>query len=423
MEMLYGVNQADQCWDFACGAARDRIQQRLREIDTRLIRLFLFDKAAPDPVGEWEVFAAYVQAVLDVGATPMITFAKLHRPLADPRAIRWFANQCADVVWGCVEQWGGEAVRDWYWCVWNEPNNAWISGGEVTFEQYRRVYEEIAERSLRWLSPYLGGHKPLLGGPAVEGFQPFWMDWVWRFVNEIDNALIGFVDWHRYADWRDAGESGAPRDEVTYRALMMSQAPDYAQRAQAIGRLVKGRDIRNICGELNTHSHYTEPVRARFNHSVFGAAFYTAALLQLMRAGVFAEMFWTGTEDRGGYGMMNKHGDPWPVFHAKRLCAQYVRHGDWISFPADGNGQAPVDVVVARGEDGRRSALFVHLADAAARYSASDLTGGRADYRTLLKIDASTGNRVAQAAFDGTVPFEGHGVAVVTNEAPEAERA
>lgn len=161
MQMLYGVNQADQCADFAVGPARERIWARLREIDTRLIRLFLFDKGAPDPVSEWPVFAAYVQAVLNVGATPMITFAKLHRPRDDPRALRWFANQCADVVWNCIERWGGEVVRDWYWCVWNEPNNAWISG-DISFEQYRRIYEEIAYGALRWLAPYLGSRK-LLG--------------------------------------------------------------------------------------------------------------------------------------------------------------------------------------------------------------------------------------------------------------------
>src|SRR5262249_36286884 len=94
MRMLYGVNQADQCRDFALGADRERIWRLLREVDTRLIRLFLFDKGAPDPVTEWPVFASYVQAVLNVGAVPMITFAKLHRPLDDPRAVRWFANQC-----------------------------------------------------------------------------------------------------------------------------------------------------------------------------------------------------------------------------------------------------------------------------------------------------------------------------------------
>jgi hypothetical protein len=413
MRMLYGVNQADQCWDFALGAARERIWERLRAIDTRMVRLFLFDKGAPGPVAEWPVFASYVQAVLNIGAVPMITFAKLSRPLDDPRAVRWFANRCADVVWNCVEQWGGEVVRDWYWCVWNEPNNAWISG-TVTFEQYRRIYEEVALGVRGWLAPYLGGRRPLIGGPAVEGFQPFWWDWPWRFVHEIDNSLIGFVDWHRYADWRAAGENGAPSDEATYQALIMSQAHDYELRARAIGRLVQGRNILNICGELNTHSHYTEPVRARYNQSVFGAAFYTAAMLSLIRGEASAEMFWTGTEDHGGYGMTDKNGDAWPVYRAKLLCAQHVRHGDWVAFPAEAPGDCPVDVVVARGDDGRRSALVVHLGGGPATYDVSELVGGPADFGRLFKIDGGTGNRVVEEPCDGRIPFEGYGVAVLT---------
>lgn len=88
MRTLYGVNQADQCRAFAVGEERGRIRSMLQEIDTRMIRLFLFDKGAPDPVSAWPTFASHVQAVLDVGAVPMITFAKLHRPLDDQRAVR-----------------------------------------------------------------------------------------------------------------------------------------------------------------------------------------------------------------------------------------------------------------------------------------------------------------------------------------------
>src|SRR5712692_9173216 len=105
MHLRYGVNEVDSWWHFALGPQRERIWARLREIDTRIIRIFLFDKHTPDPVTEWHVFASYVQAVLNVGATPLVTFAKFHRPFDDPRAVRWFASQCADVVWNCIEQW------------------------------------------------------------------------------------------------------------------------------------------------------------------------------------------------------------------------------------------------------------------------------------------------------------------------------
>ncbi len=418
MQMLYWVNQADQCWDFARGDARELIQEELRAIDTRIIRLFLFDKAGPDPVRDWPVFASYVQAVLDVGAVPMITFAKFRRPLDDPRAIRWFANQCSDVVWGCLEQWGPEAVRNWYWCVWNEPNSDWIGGG-LTFEQYGRIYEAVACGILRWLEGSLSGTKPLIGGPAVEGFRPFWMDWVWRFVNEIDNSLIGFVDWHRYGDWRNYGEAGAPNVPAVYRELIMSQVPDYEFRARAIARVLHQRDILNICGELNCHSHYETPVREHFNYTLFAAAYYVDSLLYLMRAGADAEMFWTGTEDCGGYGMMDKHGRPRPTFYAKALCAQHVRHGDWISFPALQNPNGGVDAVISRGDDGRISGLFVNLEDTSATYEVSAFDLRLAGCRWLLKIDGETRNCISIGCCDGTLSMAGYGVAVVTNREPE----
>ncbi|TAJ77412.1 hypothetical protein EPO44_20825 [bacterium] len=414
MQLRYGVNEADSWWHFALGPHREQIWARLREMDTRIIRIFLFDKNTPDPVTDWPLFASYVEAVLNVGAIPMVTFAKSPRPVDDPRAVRWFAKRCSDVVWSCMEQWGGEVVCDWYWCVWNEPNNTWISGG-LRFEQYRRIYEEVAEGILRWLSPFLAGRKLQLGGPSVEGFDPFWMDWIWRFVNEIDHTLVGFVNWHLYADWREHGEKGAPRDESTHRNLIMFQIPEYESRARTVAQVLGKEEILNVCGEWNAHSHYLPHVRARFNQSMFGAAYGASALLHLMRGSADAEMLWTGTDDACGYGVLDKGGVPTPLFHAKKLCAQYVQYDDWLSFPKYDRGDPTVDVVVSRGQEGRKSALLVHLKDSATTYALSELDGGLADCRVLLKIDEGTGNQVVEMNYDGTVSFNGYGVAVVTN--------
>ena len=413
MQMLYGVNQADACKAFAIGAAASRIQQNLREIDSRIIRLFLYDKGAPDPVTQWPIFASYVEAVRSIGAKPMITFAKMHKPVSDLEAVQEFAERSADVVQRCIRQWGGAIVSEWYWCVWNEPNNEWISG-PVTFAEYRHIYEEIAKRCVPLLAPHMGGRTPLIGGPGVEGFQPFWMDWVWRFLNEIDNSLIGFVDWHCYGDWREDGETNAPIDPAVHRQMLMGLVTEYGSRARAIGQMLKGRGMLNICGEINCHSHYTQPVRERFNFSVFAAAFYVSALLQLMRNGVDVEMYWVGNEDQGGYGMMNMFGDPWPSYHAKKLLAQHVRWGDQICFPTGDNGHAGIDAVVASGDSGRRSVLVVHQKEESATIDIAELVPDITGMRTVLQIDEGTDKQIAEKSFDGKIHFTGYGVAVVT---------
>jgi len=415
MKLQYGINQADACEAFAIGESSEGIRQSLRDIGTRMIRLFLYDKGAPDPVMQWPIFVSYVQAVLKVGAKPMVTFAKMHKPVDDLEAVDEFANRSSEVVRRCIEQWGGDVVRDWYWCVWNEPNNEWISG-PVTFAQYRYIYEQVSDRCLRWLKPHLGGRKPLIGGPGVEGFQPFWMDWVWRFLNEIDNELIGFLDWHYYGDWRDDGENNAPADGAAHRRLMMGLIGEYGNRARIMGEMLKGRGILNICGELNCHSHYTRPVRERFNYSVFAATFYISALLQLMRQDVDAEMYWVGTEDQGGYGMLNKRGEPWPSYHAKKLCTQHIGYGDSISFPTGESGNGCIDAVVACSESGRRSVLVAHQKEKRASYDIAKLIPGLTDLRTVLKIDEGSNNQIIETRYDGRIYFDGFGVAAVTTE-------
>ena len=412
MQLRYGFNGRNNWRHFAFAPDREIISGRLRELGTRIIRVFFFDNYCPDPVAEWPVFAAAIRAVLNAGATPMVTFAKLPLP-SDAGAVHSFAERCADLVSGCLEQWGGAVVRDWYWCVGHDPNSEWISG-DLTFEQYRSIYEAIARRLLSRLSPYLGGRKPLIGGPSVDGFQPFWIDWIWRFVNEIDNSLIGFASWHRYGEWREPGQWGAARDENVFRRLLMARTTDYETRATAVGRILRGRDILNVCGELNAHSHHEARVSQRFNESIFGAAYYSSVLFHLLRGGADAEMFRTGT-DNDPYGIMNETAASTPVFYAKKLCAEHIQYGDRLSFPACAKLNADINIVIAHGADARRSALLVHVKDEAATYALSDTISDLGGCRTLLKIDSETENHLEKRRFDGAVAFDGYGVAFVTS--------
>src|SRR5262245_27879248 len=406
MRLRYGVNQGESWRHFALGPERESIWARLREMDTRIIRVFLFDREMPDPATEWQLLASYLEAVLQVRAKPMVTFARFPPPFDSPNAIRAFADRCAALVRRSIEQWGGDVTRDWYWCVWHQPNSEW--GGGLDFEQYRCIYEEAAQGILRWLAPYLRGRKALIGGPAVDGFQPFWLDWIWRFVNEIDNTVIGFASWHRYGDWRERGEWGAPEDPAIFQALLMSRTREYESRARTVSRLLRGRGILNVCGELNAHAHYEPRVSRPFNQTLFGAAYYVSSLLHLMRGGADVELLRNGTDHTGRYGAIDHTGAPTPLFHAKRLCARHIRYGDSISFPSDPNRS--LEMVLARSRQGRSSLLLVHLDDALRTFELPEVPGF-----LLLKMDGSTGDRIAESTFRGAVTFHGYGVAVVTN--------
>jgi hypothetical protein len=419
--LRYGVNEATGWREFARRPQRERIRDRLRAIDTQIIRIYAFDRYTPDPVRDWPSFAQYVQAVLDTGATPMITFTRFRPPFGEGAMVRWFAQRCGELVWNCIEQWGGEAVREWYWCIWNEPNSDWINPG-FTFDQYRQIYLAAAHEIVRWIGQYLGGRRPLIGGPAIDTFQPFWLDWLWQFVHEIDNSLIGFVLWHRFGDWRAPGEWGAPRDHAIFRDLLVARTSDYLEQAETVRRLVGTRGILNICGRLNVNSNHEKPVSAELNQSIFGAVYYALALVQLMRGGADAELYWMGTDAAGPYGLWDADGRPTPVFLVKELVVQAIRLNDEIVIAEGMVGHDGLIVVRAKDAGLRRSALIVHCSERPGSYRLADILGQDENYAAIRKIDGSTEKQVVTLAGNATVTFNGLGVAIATTCAVPSEQ-
>jgi hypothetical protein len=430
MRLRYGFNEIYGWWHLAQGPSRDKIQRRLRLMGTSVIRVFAFDQPVPQPVKEWDQFAAYLQGVLDAGAKPMVTFAKFHPPYDDPTNIRNFVARCSEIVWSCIQNWGGEEVGGWYWCIWNEPNNLLV-GGDLTFEQYRVIYDAVASEILRQLAPYLGGKKAMIGGPAIDStHRLYWMDWIARLITEVGDEKIGFVSWHRYGDWRPAvpssslnlemwGSPDAPDGEV-FQALLMAQVPSYGAHARGVARLLKGRNILNVCGELNTMSHHEQYYTLGLNQNAFGAAYYVSALIHLLRGGADLEMRWTATghDDRNdAYGLMTMHGDPTPAGLAKQLFAQNVRFGDWIRLPRPRLDTPEIDAVAAGGNDGRLSGVFVNTSPASCKIVAADWDSELSVCSDVFRVDAGTGKRMARERFDGTIRLDGYGVAAVTNKA------
>jgi hypothetical protein len=409
MRLRYGVNEAHGWREFAQGAHRDAIRERLVALDTQLVGLSVFDTWGPHPIREWPAFAAGVAAVLAADAIPVITFSRLSPPFDEALRLRWFANRCAEVVWSCLERWG-ERVLDWHWCIGTLPNSDWVNPG-LTFDRYRRIYEETAAAILRWLPGRPDG-PARIGGPGVDTFQRFWFDWVWRFANEIDPALVGLLTWHHFGDWRAPGEWGAPKTDATYGRLVMSRTSEYGDRAGAVASALAGRRVSSVCSRLGVHAHHEVSVSRRFNQTLYGAAYYASALLQLARAGVDGELFWMGTDPGGPYGLWDEEGRPTPVFQAKRLVTRHLRYGDTLERPP---APRSLDSVIARHPTGRRSILIVHREADSDRFAPGDFLDD-SDIETVLTLDETTVGAPVIRRYGGSVAFAGYGVAALSDD-------
>jgi hypothetical protein len=138
--------------------------------------------------------------------------------------------------------------------------------------------------------------------------------------------------------------------------------------------------------------------------------------MHLIRGGVDAEMLWTGTDDACGYGVLGPDAAPTPLYFARCLCAQYLRHGDMIVSAALDDGEDGLDGMIVRGADGRSSAVLVHRKPTAVTYDLGEITRGKlSDCLAQIKIDSETGNALKLRSCNGTLSFAGYGVAVVTN--------
>lgn len=429
MKLRYGFNEIYGWWHLSQGPHREEIQRRLRLMDTKVVRLFVFDQPVPDPFRDWHAFERLVQAVLDVGAKPMITFAKFPPPYDSKKNRRIFMERASEVVWGCIERWGGKEVGDWYWCVWNEPNN-FIVGGDVSYEDYFGIYEEISSEILRLLAPHLGTRRAMIGGPAIDGtHRAYWMDWIAKLLAQVKPERLGFVSWHCYGDWRPAvpssslnlelwGSPDSPDGEL-FEELLMAQTPGYEGRARGVARLLAGHDVLNVCGELNAMSHHELYYTLGHNQNLLGAAYYASALIHLIRGGADLEMRWTATEHKDAYGIISMAGAPSAAALAKQLFVQHVRYGDEIMFPANRIDVPQIDAIVASGSGGRRSAIFVNTSRKTVRLRPAEWDARIEGADSMLTLDSASDGKVRVTPYKGECTLQGYGMAVITDAAAD----
>ena len=207
-----------------------------------------------------------------------------------------------------VERYGLDEVSQWFFETWNEPNlKAFWTG---TRKDYFKLYRHTVE-AIKSVDPSLK-----VGGPASA--QAAWIE---EFLDycERHHLPIDFVTTHYYPT--DAFSEGDTEKKL-------ASAPQNVMRDQAEKVNQQARGLPLYFTEWNIssdprHSLHDEP---------FAAAYATRILMSLRGlvdgysfwtfSDIFEENYFPSVPFHGGFGLLNLHSVPKPVYRAFQLLHQ-----------------------------------------------------------------------------------------------------
>lgn len=254
--------------------------------------------------------------------------------ITPPRNYQQWGKLIDRLVRHWIDRYGSDEIWEWHFEVWNEPNLKafWTGGKKGYYELYRTTVETIKniDSTLK------------VGGPSSAQNA-----WIREFLDYCDKHKlpVDFVTTHYYPT--DAfGKIGA--DTLT----QLEHAPRdiMKQKAKIANSQTRGRPL--YYTEWNVSSNPRDPL-----HDQSFAAAFAANIALSVDPFVTGYSFWTFTDIfeenyfpsipfHGGFGLLNLHGIPKPVYRAFQLLHGL---GDKL-YKVEGSHET-VNVWVSRGED------------------------------------------------------------------------
>lgn len=318
--------------------------------------MFVYREVNGQPAYNWQYIDDLFDRLLDIGVRPFVALNFMPAALASTSntTFWWKAHTSPPkdyTLWGglvgaftahCVDRYGLDEVRTWYFEVWNEPDLHGFWDG--TRSQYFELYK-VSVQAIKAVDPHLR-----VGGPATSNFVPDG-----RFDGEREDPSkdltlttpdINALSWHGV--WiRDflayCGQEGLPVDFVSTHPYPTDWALDpetkkSAGRVRAAGATRQDLEWlkETIAQSPYPHAsiHLTEwssspSSRDPTHDSLQAAAFILRANLDCI--GLADSLsYWTFTDVfeeagagnsifHGGFGLINYQGIVKPSFHAYRM--------------------------------------------------------------------------------------------------------
>jgi len=353
--------------------------------------MFVYREVNGQAVHNFQYVDELFDRLLDIGVRPFVELGFCPGDLATekgtvfwwkgngsrPKDYNSWAELVGRLVSHCIDRYGIDEVRQWYFEVWNEPNlHPFFKG---TRSQYFELYK-VSVRAIKQIDSRLR-----VGGPSTSNFvpdarfdgetedpshhrvvtkaadldaldwRPVWISQFLEFCHRNDLPL-DFVSTHPYpTDWAldELGQEGhytrgvdSTRNDLRLLRRMMdaSRYPDAEIHLTEWSSSPSPRD--------HTHDHLQAATY------VVKCNIESAGLVDSLSYWTFTDVFEEGgagdTAFHGGFGMINFQGIPKPTFHAYRMLHAL---GDEII------QTAPGAIVTRHQENGRLTALAYHYPD------------------------------------------------------------
>jgi xylan 1,4-beta-xylosidase len=340
-------------------------------------------------VYNWQYVDELFDRMLVIGVKPFVELGFMPKDLASTERTQfWWKGNVSPpkdyALWGnlvsrfaqhCVERYGLQEVRTWYFEVWNEPNLRGFWDG--TRSQYFELYR-ISVLAIKSIDPTLR-----VGGPATSNFVGDG-----RFEGDIEDKskqLTNTVGDLNTLPWKGVwieaflaycAQHGLPVDFVSTHPYPTDFAlnPGTGKSAGKTRELDATRKdltwLRQTVGKSaypNAEIHLTEwsssPSSRDHTHDYQQAAAYiikanldSAGLVDSLSYWTFSDIFEEAGAGElpfhGGFGLMNYQGIPKPSFHGYRMLNAL---GDTVLRKEDGL------VVTRHSKTGKLTALAYHF--------------------------------------------------------------
>jgi xylan 1,4-beta-xylosidase len=206
-----------------------------------------------------------------------------------------------------TDRYGAREVGRWFFEVWNEPNlhHFWTGTQAEYFTLYRHTVEAV-----KGVDPALK-----VGGPATA--QNAWIEDFLGYCDRHD-LPADFVSTHYYPT--DAfGEIGADTE------TQLANAPRNEMHDRATDARRQARDLPLHYTEWNISSNprdssHDEPFAAAYaTRIIMGVTDLVQGYSFWTFSDIFAENYFPSVPFHGGFGLLNLHGVPKPVYRAFEL--------------------------------------------------------------------------------------------------------